>query len=53
MLDIVAHQDSLLREVTVLDTPNSDHYQSFCTEDHVRVRDLLVPVERFTDRERL
>jgi hypothetical protein len=53
VLDIVAHQNVWLSEITVYDTLYSDHLPIiFHILDHVRTRDPLAKVEKFTDCER-
>jgi hypothetical protein len=53
VLDIVVHKDIQLSKVRMLDIMNSDHLPTmFCILDHVKAREILDPVEKFTDWER-
>jgi hypothetical protein len=53
VLDIVVHKDVRLSEVRMLDIMDSDHLTiMFCILDHVKAREILDPVEKFTDLER-
>jgi hypothetical protein len=53
VLNIVVHKDVRLSEVRVLDIMDSDHLPiMFCILDHVKAREILDPVEKFTDWER-
>jgi hypothetical protein len=53
MLDIVVHRDARLSDVTVPDILDSYHLPIlFHIPDHVNARDLLAPVEIYTDRGR-
>jgi endonuclease/exonuclease/phosphatase (EEP) superfamily protein YafD len=53
VLDIVVHKDVRISEVRVLDIMDSDHLPiMFCILDHVKAREILDPVEKFTDWER-
>jgi endonuclease/exonuclease/phosphatase (EEP) superfamily protein YafD len=50
--DIVVHKDVRLSEVRVLDIMDSDHLPiMFRFLDHVKLREILDPVENFTDWE--
>jgi hypothetical protein len=51
-LDIVVHNDVRLSEVRVLDIMDSDHLSiMFRILDHIKAREILDPVEIFTDWE--
>jgi hypothetical protein len=51
VLDIVVHKDVRLSEV--LDIMDSNHLPiMFCILDHIKAREILDPVEKFTDWER-
>jgi hypothetical protein len=51
VLDIVAHKDVWLSEVKMMDIMDSDNLPiMFCILDHVKAREILDPVEKFTDR---
>jgi hypothetical protein len=53
VLDIVFHKDVRLSEVRAQDITNSDQLPiMFRILDHIKVRDILDPVETFTDLER-
>jgi hypothetical protein len=53
VLDIVVHKDIRLSEVRVLDIMDSDHLPiMYCILDHIKAREILDPVEKFTDWER-
>jgi hypothetical protein len=53
VLGIVIHKDVRLSDVRVLDIMDSDHLPiMFCIWDHVKTREILDPVEKFTDWER-
>jgi hypothetical protein len=53
ILDIVVPEDVQLSKVRVLDIRDSDHLPiTFCILDHIKAREILDPVEKFTDRER-
>jgi hypothetical protein len=53
VVDIVVHKDVRLSEVRVLDIMDSDHLPIiFCILDHVKAREILDPLEIFTDWER-
>jgi hypothetical protein len=53
VLEIVAHKDVRLSDVSVLDIMDSGHLPiRFCILDHVKAREILDPVEKFTDWER-
>jgi hypothetical protein len=53
MLDVVVHQNIWLSDVTVADILDSDHLPTiFHILDHVKIRNLSEPVEKFTDWER-
>jgi hypothetical protein len=53
ILDIVAHKDVQLSEVRVLDIMDSDRLPiMFCILDYIKAREILDPVEKFTDWER-
>jgi len=50
VLDIVVHQNVHLSDVTVSDVLNSDHPPIlFHILDHISARDILAPVEIYTD----
>jgi hypothetical protein len=52
VLDIVVHKDVRLLDIRVLDIMDSDHLPlKFCILDHVKAREILDPVEKFTDWE--
>jgi hypothetical protein len=52
VLDIMVHQNVHLSEVIVTDILDVDHLQiMFSICDHVRTREALDPVEKFTDWE--
>jgi hypothetical protein len=54
VLDIVVHKDVRLSEVRVLDIMDSNHLPiMFCIFNHIKPREILDPVEKFTDWERL
>jgi hypothetical protein len=53
VLDIVVYKDVRLSEVRVLDIMDSDHLPiMFYILDHITVREILDPVEKFRDWER-
>jgi hypothetical protein len=53
VLDIVAHQNIRVSDVIVSDILGSDHLTIvFHILDHVKIRNLSEPVEKFTDWER-
>jgi hypothetical protein len=53
VLDIVVHKYVRLSKVRVLDIMDSDHLPfMFCILDHIKAREILDPVEKFTDWER-
>jgi hypothetical protein len=53
VLDIVVHKDVRLSEVRVLYIMDLDHLPiMFCILDHIKAREILNPVEKFTDWER-
>jgi hypothetical protein len=50
MLDIVIHQNIRVSDATVSDILDSDHLPTvFHILDHVKIRDLSEPIEKFTD----
>jgi hypothetical protein len=52
ILDIVVQQNIRLSDVTLSDILNSDHLPiTFHILDHIKVRNLLEPIEKFTDWE--
>jgi hypothetical protein len=53
VLDIVVHKDVRLSEVRVMDITDSDHLPiMLCILNHSKGREILDPVENFTDWER-
>jgi hypothetical protein len=53
VLDIVVHKNVRLSEVRVLDIMDSDHLPSmFCILNHIKAKEILDPVEKFTRWER-
>jgi hypothetical protein len=53
VLDIVVHKDVRLSEVRFLDIMDSDHLPiMICILDHIKAREILGPVKKFTDWER-
>jgi hypothetical protein len=53
VLDNVVHKYVRLSEVRVLDIMDSDHLPIvFCIMDHTKAREMLDPVEKFTDCKR-
>jgi hypothetical protein len=53
VLDILVHKDVRLLEFRVLDVMDSDHLPyRFCILGHVKAREILDPVEKFTAWER-
>jgi hypothetical protein len=53
VLDIVVHQNNRVSGTTVSDILDSDHLQIiFHTLDHVKIRNLQKPIEKFTDWDR-
>jgi hypothetical protein len=53
VVDIVVHKDVRLSEVRVLDIMELDHLPNvFCILDHIKAREHLDLVEKFTDWER-
>jgi endonuclease/exonuclease/phosphatase family metal-dependent hydrolase len=54
MLDIVVHQNIRVSDVIVSDILDSDHLPIvFHILDHVKIRTLSEPIEKFTDWERI
>jgi hypothetical protein len=50
VLDIVVHQNIRVSDVIVSDILVSDHLSTvFRMQDHVKIRNLSEPVEKFTD----
>jgi hypothetical protein len=50
MLDIVVHKNIRVSGVIVSDILDSDHLQiEFHIQDHVKIRNLSEPIEKFTD----
>jgi hypothetical protein len=50
VLDIVVHQNSRVSDVIVSDILDSDHLPViFHIVDHVKIRNISEPIERFTD----
>jgi hypothetical protein len=53
VLDIVVHQNTRMSDVIVSDSLGSDHMPVvFHTLDHVKIRRLSEPIEKFIDRNR-
>jgi hypothetical protein len=50
VLDISVHKNVRLAEVILSDIPDSNHLEIvFHLLDHIRTKDLLDPVDKFTD----
>jgi hypothetical protein len=49
MLGIVVHQNIRVSDVIVCDILDSDHLPVIHILDHVKIRNLSVPIEKFTD----
>jgi hypothetical protein len=53
VLAIMVHKDVRLSEIRVLDIMDSDQLPiMFCILDHIKAKEISVPVEKFTDWER-
>jgi hypothetical protein len=53
VLDIVVHKDVQISDVRVLDIMYSDHLPiTFCILDHIKAKEILDGVKKFTDWER-